>query len=57
MSTSASARVAAARAILDGAVKAVELQDMAARLEALEEHQSKCGRGERSRSAVPGRNY
>lgn len=32
----ASARVAAARAILEGAVKAVELQDMAARLEGLE---------------------
>ena len=33
----ASARVAAAKTILDGAVKAVELQDMAARLERLEE--------------------
>lgn len=32
----ASARVSAAKAILDGAVKAVELQDTAARLEALE---------------------
>lgn len=32
----ASARVAAAKAILDGAVKAVELQDMAERIEALE---------------------
>lgn len=36
-SAPASARVAAAKAILDGAVKAVELQDMAARLEALED--------------------
>lgn len=32
----ASARVAAARAILDGAVKAVELQDLTARMEELE---------------------
>lgn len=32
----ASARVAAAKAILDGAVKAVELQDLTARIEALE---------------------
>lgn len=32
----ASARVAAARAILDGAVRGVELQDMAARLEGVE---------------------
>ena len=32
----ASARVAAAKAILDGAIKAVELQDMAARLEGVE---------------------
>jgi hypothetical protein len=33
----ASARVAAAKTILDGAVKAVELQDLTARLEALEQ--------------------
>lgn len=32
----ASARVSAARAIIDGAVKAVELQDLAARVEELE---------------------
>jgi hypothetical protein len=32
----ASARVSAAKAILDGAIKGVELQDIAARLEALE---------------------
>jgi ribulose 1,5-bisphosphate carboxylase large subunit-like protein len=32
----ASARVSAAKAILDGAVKAVELQDLAARVEELE---------------------
>lgn len=32
----ASARVSAAKAILDGAVKAVELQDLAARMEELE---------------------
>ncbi len=40
-SAPASARVSAAKAILDGAVKAVELQDMAARLEALERRLAK----------------
>jgi AcrR family transcriptional regulator len=44
----ASARVAAARIILDGAVRAVELQDLGARVEALEAAQRE-GAGDESR--------
>jgi hypothetical protein len=39
-----SARVSAARAILDGAVKAVELQDLTARLEELEKNVERKGK-------------
>jgi hypothetical protein len=39
----ASARVSAAKAIFEGAVKAVELQDLAARLEELERIQEEAG--------------
>jgi hypothetical protein len=44
----ASARVAAARTIIDGAVRAVELQDLGARVEALEAAQRE-GAGDESR--------